>query len=74
MTKTVSYLPKAKRAGDGESPVRVTGSPISLLSCRLKHNGDAFVQVGSDGFRSVTADTYETHEVGVCSNRWFTKR
>ncbi|MBO5242012.1 MAG: hypothetical protein J6B19_05000 [Lachnospiraceae bacterium] len=69
MTKTVSYLPKAKRAGDGESPVRVTDSQISLLSCRSKHgNGDFLIykmmspvqEVGSDGFRSVIADTYET--------------
>ncbi|MBQ8199952.1 MAG: hypothetical protein IJZ76_11105 [Lachnospiraceae bacterium] len=43
MTKTVSCQPKAKRVGDGVSPVRVADSPISLLSCRLKHSRKSLV-------------------------------
>ena len=45
MTKTVEYISKTKRIGDGERPVRVGYIRISLLSCNPKHH-----EVGVDGF------------------------
>ncbi len=36
MTKTVSYIRKPQRTGDGGSPVRVSDSRTSLLSCSCR--------------------------------------
>ena len=54
LTKTVLFFQKAKRIGDGESPVRVGNIRISLLSCRL--NEKIFSKLGR--FFTVKGRTY----------------